>query len=41
MFGTHEFSYQLTCDFATTAKPIILLIAGIVSFMIVASIRTD
>ena len=30
MFGTHEFSYQLTCDFA-----------AIVGFMIVASIRTD
>lgn len=41
MFGTHTFSYQLTCDFAETAKPIILLIAAIVSFMIVASIRTD
>ena len=41
MFGTHEFSYQLTCDFAMTVKPIILLIAAIVSFMIVASIRTD
>ncbi len=41
MFGTQIFSYQLTCDFATTAKPIILLIAAIVSFMIVASIRTE
>ena len=41
MFGTHQFSYQLTCDFAGMAKPIILLIAAIVSIMIVASIRTD
>lgn len=40
-FGTHEISYQLTCDFAEMARPIILLIAAIASFMIVASIRTD
>jgi hypothetical protein len=41
MFGTQAFSYQLTCDFATTFKPILLLIAAIVSFMIVASTRTE
>lgn len=41
MFGTQAFSYQLTCNFATTFKPILLLIAAIVSFMIVASTRTE
>jgi len=41
MFGTHSFSYELTCDFATTFRPILLAIAAIVSFMIVASTRTE
>jgi len=41
MFGTHAFSYELTCDFATTFRPILLAIAAIVSFMIVASTRTE
>lgn len=41
MFGNQIFSYQLTCDFAAMFKPILLLIAAIVSFMIVASIRTE